>query len=340
MLVNEAGGNVSVLCPLEQPGGGFRYQGDGGIVAPGASRDAKYTKKGIIVNRVAIEYGQRWQLFYDSLDSKMVSPEQMEDLCGIVSRATRQFGLCDCTKESVEYFCNRLGWPQQLIDDVFDLFHKAFAAEASQLCHALSNRTVISLKQRKRKFGELSLASGESGGGKRRLRTNEPSTNRLKKKKSWRQSPRCWTQNIKKISPPEERSGVRAAIAEFQQLRRVSEEDMAFDNDLGDDLHEERTHSYQQPHDVSFESLAATAESLNIACGASTFSAAARILLHQNNFPLRAIWPEPAVVKPKPAAIDDTRPLGYEWHIDDKDRRVRRSLRIIYMKEQMADRGN
>jgi hypothetical protein len=30
-LVNEAGGNVSVLCPLEQPGSGFRYQGDGGI---------------------------------------------------------------------------------------------------------------------------------------------------------------------------------------------------------------------------------------------------------------------------------------------------------------------
>jgi hypothetical protein len=116
---------------------------------------------------------------------------------------------------------------------------------------------------------------------------------------------------------------------------------MAFDNDLGDDSHEERTHSYQQPHDVSFKSLAATAESLNIAGdGASHFSAAARILLHQINFPLCAIWPEPAVVKPKPAAIDDTRPLGYEWLIDDKDRRVRRSLRIIYMKEQIADRGN
>jgi hypothetical protein len=235
MLVNEAGGNVSVLCPLEQPGGGFRYQGDGGIVAPEASRDAKYTKKGIIVNRVAIEYRRRWQLFYDSFDSKMVSPEQMQDLCGIVSRATRQFGLCDCTKESVEYFCNQLEWPQQqLIVDVFDLFHKTFAAEASQFCHALSNRTVISLEQHKRKFGEASLVSGESGVGKRR-RTNEPSTNRLKKKKSWRQPPRCWTRNIKKTGPPEERSGVRGAIAEFQQLRRVSEEDMAFDNDLGDD---------------------------------------------------------------------------------------------------------
>lgn len=117
---------------------------------------------------------------------------------------------------------------------------------------------------------------------------------------------------------------------------------MAFDNDLGDDSHEERTHSYQQPHNVSFEFLAATAESLKIAGGASQFSAAARILLHQINFPLRAIWPEPAVVKPKPAAIDDTRtrPLGYEWLIDDKDRHVRRSLRIIYMKEQMADHGN
>jgi hypothetical protein len=77
---------------------------------------------------------------------------------------------------------------------------------------------------------------------------------------------------------------------------------------------------------VSFEFLAATAESLKIAGGASQFSAAARILLHQINFLLRAIWPEPAVVKPKPAAIDDTRPLGYEWLIDDKDRHVRRSL--------------
>jgi hypothetical protein len=86
---------------------------------------------------------------------------------------------------------------------------------------------------------------------------------------------------------------------------------MAFDNDLGDESHKERTHSYQQPHNVSFESLAATAESLNITGGASQFSAAARILLHQNNFPLCAIWPEPAVVKPKPAAIDDTQPLGY-----------------------------
>ena len=133
-------------------------------MAPEASRDAKYTKKGIIVNRIGIEYRRRWQLFYDSLDRKMVSPEQMKDLCGIVSGATRQFGLCDCTKESVEYFCNRLGWPQQLTVDVFDLFHKTFAAEASQVCHALSNRTVISLEPHKRKFGELSLASGESGG--------------------------------------------------------------------------------------------------------------------------------------------------------------------------------
>ena len=49
-------------------------------MAPGASRDTKYTKKGIIVNRVAIEYGWRWQLFYDSLGSKKVLPEQMKDL--------------------------------------------------------------------------------------------------------------------------------------------------------------------------------------------------------------------------------------------------------------------
>ena len=84
---------------------------------------------------------------------------------------------------------------------------------------------IVSLEPHKRKFGELKLSSGESGGGKR-LRTNEPSTNRLKKKKSWRQPPRSWTRNIKKIGPPEERSGVRAAIAEFQQLRRVSEEEI------------------------------------------------------------------------------------------------------------------
>jgi hypothetical protein len=68
------------------------------------------------------------------------------------------------------------------MDDIFDVFCKAFVAKASQLCHALSNRTVISLEQHKRKFGELSLASGESGGGKHR-RMNEPSTNRLKTKK-------------------------------------------------------------------------------------------------------------------------------------------------------------
>jgi hypothetical protein len=111
MLVNEAGGNVSVLCPLEH------------------------------LAVVAIEYRRRWQLFYDSLDSKMVSPEHMQDLCGIVSRATRQFGLCDCTKESVEYFCNRLEWPQQqLIVDVFDLFHKTSPSfHSSNISESLVN---------------------------------------------------------------------------------------------------------------------------------------------------------------------------------------------------------
>jgi phosphoribosyl-AMP cyclohydrolase len=48
MLVNEAVGNVSVLCPLEQPGGGFRYQGDGGIVAPEASRDANTLRRALL----------------------------------------------------------------------------------------------------------------------------------------------------------------------------------------------------------------------------------------------------------------------------------------------------
>lgn len=42
----------------------------------------------------------------------------------------------------------------------------------------------------------------------------------------------------------------------------------------------------------------------------------------------------PAVVKPKPANIDDTLPLGHEWHIDEKNRRVRRSLRIRYKKQR------
>lgn len=45
----------------------------------------------------------------------------------------------------------------------------------------------------------------------------------------------------------------------------------------------------------------------------------------------------------KPKSVDtnaDTRPLGHEWHIDDKNRRVRRSLRIIYRKERMEALGN
>jgi hypothetical protein len=38
----------SVLCPLEQSGGGFRYQGDGGIVAPEASRDANTLRRALL----------------------------------------------------------------------------------------------------------------------------------------------------------------------------------------------------------------------------------------------------------------------------------------------------
>ena len=61
-------------------------------------------------------------------------------------------GLCDCDKKSVELFCKRVGWPQQLIDDILDLFHKvlekeaAFAAEMNQLCLALSKLTIVSLE--------------------------------------------------------------------------------------------------------------------------------------------------------------------------------------------------
>jgi hypothetical protein len=56
-------------------------------------------------------------------------------------RVTRQFGLCDCTKESVEYFCNQLVWPQQqLIVDVFDLFHKTSPSfHSSNISESLVN---------------------------------------------------------------------------------------------------------------------------------------------------------------------------------------------------------
>ena len=52
--------------------------------------------------------------------------------------------------------------------------------------------------------------------GKRRRINEPPRTNRRSKKKlSWRQPPRCWTRNARRSAPPEERSGVAAAIAEF-----------------------------------------------------------------------------------------------------------------------------
>ena len=67
-------------------------------------------------------------------------------------RFNRTRGLCDCDKKSVELFCKRAGWPQQLIGDILDLFHRvlekeaAFAAEMNQLCLALSKLTIVSVE--------------------------------------------------------------------------------------------------------------------------------------------------------------------------------------------------
>ena len=81
------------------------------------------------------------------------------------------------------------------------------------------------MEPRKRKHGRLSGEPDESRDGKRRRINEPPRTNRRSKKKlSWRQPPRCWTRNARRSAPPEERSGVAAAIAEFQQLQLVSEE--------------------------------------------------------------------------------------------------------------------
>jgi len=95
------------------------------------------------------------------------------------------------------------------------------------------------------------------------------------------------------------------------------------------------------PDDVTFEALAAESESLNSAGGTFKFCAAVR-LLHQNSLCRRAACPESSPVKPKTVVTvdDDTIPLGFEWHLDDKGRRVRRSLRIQYKKQRAAALNN
>ena len=265
-LVKAAGGNVSVVCPLEQPG---RDQRDGGNVAAEASRDAKYTMNGIPVLRDAVEGGRRWEVFYGCCsDSDLVSKDQMNDLGAIVSRFNRTRGLCDCNKKSVELFCKRAGWPQQLIDDILDLFHKvlekeaAFAAEMNQLCLALSKLTIVSLELPSPSV----VVSGDGGGG----------------------------------------SGSSTA-------------------------------SHCEPH-VTFDALVTESKSLSIG-GSPRFSLAARLLLNANPISSSAVNPQPtdpSLTKAKASNLDDdtTHPLGFEWHIDDKNRRVRRSLRIQYRKER------
>ena len=184
--------------------------------------------------------------------------------------------------------------------------------------------------------------------GKRRRINEPPRTNRRSKKKlSWRQPPRCWTRNARRSAPPEERSGVAAAIAEFEQLRLVSEassspaapagesgdlEDTPFDaaavdyNDIDsrevpfdaadvdscedsfdataandvdsceeaspptvaaddddvDSQGEEASSTHHPPDDATFAALAAQSNLLGCTSGTLKFSAAARLLLHQN----------------------------------------------------------
>jgi hypothetical protein len=95
------------------------------------------------------------------------------------------------------------------------------------------------------------------------------------------------------------------------------------------------------PDDVTFESLAAESKSLNSAGGTFKFCAAV-CLLHQNSLCRHAAFPESSPVKPKTVgAIDDDRiPLGFEWHLDNKGRCVRRSLRIQYKKQRVAALNN
>ena len=312
-----------------------------GIAAPVAySRESRYTTNGIRINHESIEYGRRWELLFDGIENSNISKDQLKQFTLAELKYTRNHGLTDCTPNKVELICEHAGWPQDLIVEVSSCWKEYYQS---------------SLEPRKRKFDD---SSGEPDGKRRRLNEPQP-MNRLTKKKPWRQPPRCWTRNVQRTAVPEERSGVSAAIAEFRRLQHVPEEAMSHDTDADesndtedlifhfaddDDYDEEiPATDYQPPDDATFESLLAESESMNIAGGGpSKFSAAARLLLlHQNSLCPRTICPpEPTVLKSKPADIDDTRPLGHEWHLDDKDRRVRRSLRIIYMKERTEARGN
>jgi hypothetical protein len=114
-------------------------------------------------------------------------------------------------------------------------------------------------------------------------------------------------------------------------------DDPLADDDTHEIAAEDQPVPQNVPDDVTFESLVAESESLNSAGGTFKFCAAVR-LLHQNSLRRRASRPESSPAKPKTVATinEDTIPLGFEWHLDDKGRRVRRSLRIQYKKQRAA----
>jgi hypothetical protein len=251
LLMNIAGGNVSISCPLERPSGNFEYQGSGINVTPASLlRETKHTTNGTRIDDEAYEFGRRWQLFYECiLGSGKVTDEQIDAMSDFESDYTHRYGLVDCKRKYIKHFCKQANWPRELRREMVNLFQQSLMDEKAEFS------------------GPVAIADNL-------IETKAPNT-------------------------------------------------------------------HNQPDDTTFAALAAQSESLNIAGGASKFSAAARLLLHQNTLPRRAVCPEPTVIKPKPAEIDDdTLPLGHEWHLDDKNRRVRRSLRLIYKKERTEARAN
>jgi hypothetical protein len=253
-LFNEAGHNVSVSCPLEQPGGGYSYQGNNAVAAPASlQHETIYTRGMTPVSNEVLQFGNNWEVFY-GLCSGVVSEEQLDELSDIESDYTARHGLVDCNREYVQQFCDQAKWPRELIDIMLDLYYAHQAPE---------------------------------DGGDDTEFLDDP-------------------------------------IADDDTIETV------------DQLVPETV-----PDDVTFESLAADSESLNSAGGTFKFCAAVR-LLHQNSLCRRVACPESSPVKPKTVVTidDDTIPLGFEWHLDDKGRRVRRSLRIQYKKQRAAAVNN
>ena len=120
---------------------------------------------------------------------------------------------------------------------------------------------------------------------------------------------------------------------ENEFLNPITDDDDTLDTPADYQLEPDNVTTHDHLDDETFESLAAESASLNTTCGTLKFSAAAR-LLHQNSLVRRVTCPEPSLVKPKAVvSIDDSRPLGFEWQLDDQNRRVRRSLRLRYRKE-------